>query len=198
MLLNIILPYPLTSHIHEQNIFQTTEVVVGGCGWRKYVGYVIQFKIGIEYRDMVPRPRLVCQEPGVPGKSKRGLGSMSRYSAQIFICFIACIFHWFYSSVGSVGNFAGLLPCTVPSAIVHCNQNKGDHQTQRQVCHRTDEANRYTGWNMYQWEVFSAGAKWMESFIAYQWVISLYFSPESRLTLGMLGLGQVSLFCKFN
>ena len=30
--------------------------------------------------------------PGVPDKSSRGLGSMSRYSAQILICFIAHIF----------------------------------------------------------------------------------------------------------
>ena len=65
-----------------------------------------QIKICAEYRDMLPRPRLVCQEPGlrpiarspdVPDKSCRGLspgswqtslglGSMSRYSAQILIC----------------------------------------------------------------------------------------------------------------
>ena len=63
--------------------------------------FVIQIKICAEYRDMLPRPRLVCQEPGlrpigrspgVPDKSSRGLGSMSRYSAQILICFIAYIF----------------------------------------------------------------------------------------------------------
>ena len=88
-----------------------------------------QIKICAEYRDMLPRPRLVCQEPGVPDKSSRGLGTMSRYSAQIFICFIAYIFHFFYSSVGLVGNFAGLPSCTVPSAIVHCNQNEAGHQT---------------------------------------------------------------------
>ena len=66
--------------------------------------FVIQIKIGAEYRDMLPRPRLVCQEPGlrpigrspgVPVKSSRGLGSMSRYSAQILICFIAYIFPFF-------------------------------------------------------------------------------------------------------
>ena len=65
------------------------------------VGIIIQIKICAEYRDMLPRPRLVCQEPGlrpigrspgVPDKSSRGLGSMSRYSAQILICFIAYIF----------------------------------------------------------------------------------------------------------
>ena len=62
---------------------------------------LIQIKICAEYRDMLPRPRLVCQEPGlrpigrspgVPDKSSRGLGSMSRYSAQILICFIEYIF----------------------------------------------------------------------------------------------------------
>ena len=67
---------------------------------------IIQIKICAEYRDMLPRPRLVCQEPGlrpigrspgVPDKSSRGLGSMSRYSAQILICFIAYIFSIFNS-----------------------------------------------------------------------------------------------------
>ena len=101
--------------------------------------HVIQIKICAEYRDMLPRPRLVCQEPGlrpigrspgVPDKSSRGLGSMSRYSAQILICFIAYIFLiFFHSSVGLVENFAGLPVCTVPSAIVHCNQNEAGHQT---------------------------------------------------------------------
>ena len=64
---------------------------------------IIQIKICAENRDMLPRPRLVCQEPGlrpigrnpsVPDKSSQGLGSMSRYFAQILICFIAYIFHF--------------------------------------------------------------------------------------------------------
>ena len=110
--------------------------------WYIYIDryiYNIQIKICAEYRDMLPRPRLVCQEPGlrpigrspgVPDKSSRGLGSMSRYSVQILICFIAYICHCFvYSSVGLVGNCAGLPSCTVPSAIVHCNQNEAGHQT---------------------------------------------------------------------
>ena len=93
----------------------------------------IQIKICAEYRDMLPRPRLVCQEPGlrpigrspgVPDKSSRGLGSMSRYSAQILICFIAYIFSIFNFSVGLVGNLAELWPCTVPPATVHCYQNE--------------------------------------------------------------------------
>ena len=100
--------------------------------------FIIQIKICAEYRDMLPRPRLVCQEfglrpigwsPGVPDKSSRSLGSMSLYSVQILICFIACIFIFLNSSVGLVGNFAGLPVCTVPFAIVHCNQNEAGHQT---------------------------------------------------------------------
>ena len=93
----------------------------------------IQIKICAEYRDMLPRPRLVCQEPGlrpigrspgVPDKSSRGLGSMSQYSAQILICFIAYIFSIFNFSVGLVGNLAELPPCTVPPATVHRYHNE--------------------------------------------------------------------------
>ena len=36
---------------------------------------------------------------------------------------------FFYSSVRLVGNFAWLPQCTVPSALVHCNQNEAVHQT---------------------------------------------------------------------
>ena len=99
--------------------------------------FIIQSKICAEYRDVLPRPRLVCQEPGlrpigrspgVPDKSSRGLGSMSRYFAQTLICFIAYIF-LFHSSVDLVGNLEGLLACTVLSVIVHCNQNEAGHQT---------------------------------------------------------------------
>ena len=98
------------------------------------VEYDIQIKTCAEYRDMLPRQRLVSQEPGlrsigrnpdVSDKSSRCLGSMSRYSAHIWNCFIAYILLYFYSSVG----LAGLPTCTVPSAIVHCNQNEAGHQT---------------------------------------------------------------------
>ena len=97
------------------------------------ISFSIQIKIYAEYLDMLPRPRLVCQEPwlrpigrspGVPDKSSGGLGSMSRYSAQILICFIAYIFHLFYTCVGLAGNFAGLPSCPVPSATVYCHQNE--------------------------------------------------------------------------
>ena len=45
-----------------------------------------QIKICAEYRDMLPRPRLDLS--GTPGLRLIGLGSMSRYSAQILICII--------------------------------------------------------------------------------------------------------------
>ena len=58
-----------------------------------------QIKICAEYRDMLPRPRLdLSGTPGLrpiglsPGswQTSLGLGSMSRYSAQILIC-ITCM-----------------------------------------------------------------------------------------------------------
>ena len=68
-----------------------------------------QIKICAEYRDMLPRPRLdLSGTPGLrpiglsPGswQTSLGLGSMSRYSAQILICIIRiswqlvqCIWH---------------------------------------------------------------------------------------------------------
>ena len=45
---------------------------------------------------------------------------------------------------------------------------------------------------------FSTGAKGMESFIAYLWVIVLYFSLKSGPIAGMLELGKVRLIWKFN
>ena len=63
--------------------------------WRMYA--IKQIKICAEYRDMLPRPRLdLSGTPGLqpiglsPGswQTSLGLGSMSRYSAQILICII--------------------------------------------------------------------------------------------------------------
>ena len=88
----------------------------------------IQIKICAEYRDMLPRPRLVCQEPGlrpigrspgVPDKSSRGLGSMSRYSAQILICFIAYIFLIFFSFLCGFG-WELCRTVSMHSALCHC------------------------------------------------------------------------------
>ena len=64
-----------------------------------------QIKICAEYRDMLPRPRLdLSGTPGLrpiglsPGfwQTSLGLGSMSRYSAQILICItmIATYSYW--------------------------------------------------------------------------------------------------------
>ena len=60
-----------------------------------YENIIIQIKICAEYRDMLPRPRLVCQEPGlrpigrspgVPDKSAEGLekqlGGLYKYCAN--------------------------------------------------------------------------------------------------------------------
>ena len=99
---------------------------------------IIQIKICAEYRDMLPRPRLVCQEPGlrwigrsrgVPDKSRRGLGNMSRYSARMLICFIAYIFLLLFLCGFGWELCRTVSMCTVPSAIVHCNQNEAGHQT---------------------------------------------------------------------
>ena len=96
-------------------------------------GYsVYKYKICAVYRDMLPRPTLVCQEPG-----------------QILISLLHTFFICLYSSVGLVANFAGLPSCTVPSAVVHCNQNEAGHQTIK--------APRMLSW----------GASWIKHFLAF-------------------------------
>ena len=91
--------------------------------------FIIQIKICAEYWDMLPRPRLVCQEPGlrsigrssgVPDKSSPGLGSISRYSAQILICFIAYIFPFFiplWVLLGTLQDY-NHAQCPLPLSIV--------------------------------------------------------------------------------
>ena len=70
--------------------------------WKMYA--IKQIKICAEYQDMLPRPRLdLSGTPGLrpidlsPGswQTSLGLGSMSRYSAQILIC----ITNVFYFSI---------------------------------------------------------------------------------------------------
>ena len=125
-------------HLRDRTCILTN--FTGFESWRSHQWWnSIQIKICAESRDMLPRPRLVCQEPGlrpigrspgVPDKSSRGLGSMSRDSAQILFVLYSIHFPiFFHSSVGLVGNFAWRPVCTVPSAIVHCNQNEAGHQT---------------------------------------------------------------------
>ena len=83
-----------------------------------------QIKICAEYRNMLPRPRLdLSGTPGLrpiglsPGswQSSLGLGSMSRYSAQILICIIISKLEWH----SSTGNFT-----SDTSAISHWNYLK--------------------------------------------------------------------------
>ena len=96
-------PSPSSKYSVQENVYEGVKCSNGTQFVRPQ--FVIQIKICAEYRDMLPRPRLVCQEPGlrpigrspgVPDKSSQGLGSMSRYSAQILICFIAYIFLIFF------------------------------------------------------------------------------------------------------
>ena len=73
--------------------------------WKKFrkIYAIKQIKICAEYRDMLPRPRLDLS--GIPGlrpiglspgswQTSLGLGSMSRYSAQILIRIIHTYYHW--------------------------------------------------------------------------------------------------------
>ena len=84
-----------------------------------------QIKICAEYRDMLPRPRLdLSGTPGLrpiglsPGswQISLGLGSMSRYSAQILICIIntsvGFTLHLSETQYGSI-----VYPC-VPDTVV--------------------------------------------------------------------------------
>ena len=107
---------------------QTWTLATSRNRWNTSFLSVIQIKICAEYRDMLPRPMPVCQEPllrpigrssGVPDIFSRGLGSMSRYSAQILICFIAYIFHcliplWVWLETSQNCHHA---QCSLPLAI---------------------------------------------------------------------------------
>ena len=100
-----------------------------GSGWLINLIIVLAIDIQIKvctYRNMLPRPRLVWQEPelrpirripGVPDKFSRGLCSVYRYSAQILICFIAYISNFLF-----LCGFAWELCRTtaMQSALCHC------------------------------------------------------------------------------
>ena len=82
--------------------------------WKNGKMYAIkQIKICAEYRDMLPRPRLdLSCTPGLrpiglsPGswQTSLGLGSMSRYSAQILICITLNQIHQFSYKLIGIGN----------------------------------------------------------------------------------------------
>ena len=172
---------------------------------------------------MVPRPRLVCQEPGlrpigrspgVPDKSSRSLGSMSRYSAEILICFIAYIFNFLF-----LCGFGWEL-CRTPSmhsALCHCpllsewGWSSDNQSSQHALLMCSWPIKTLSGLYMYATDWWNWQIKWMKSVsvggfqyknqvngesFAYLWVILLYFSLESRLIPAKLELGQVRLFWK--
>ena len=112
--------------------------------------------------------------------------------------------------MGLVGICAGLPSRTVPSAIVHCNQNEAGHQTIKapsMPCWSAASPWKHPlafmprGW--WNWRIKSV-SMWSYQyenqvngeFFAYLWVILLYFSLESRLIPAMLELGKVRLFWK--
>ena len=139
--------------------------------------YSIQIKICAEYRDMLPRPRLVCQEPGprpiggspgVPDKS-----SQSWYSVQILICFIAYIFQFFIPLWVWLGILQNChhTKCPLPLSIVIrmrlvIKQSKlpaclaevqlGHVNTLWHLCHRTGEI----GLNLFQEPFEWRGSLW--------------------------------------
>ena len=180
--------------------------------------FIMQIKICAEYRDMLPRPRLVCQEPGlrpigrtpgVPDKSSRGLGRMSWYSAHILICFIAYIFLFFIPLWVWLGTLQDCqyAQCPLPLSIVIrmrlvIRQSKlpaclAEVQLAHQnilwhLCHRlvklTDKWMKSVSMGSFQYKNRVSG----ESF-AYLWVILLHFSLESRPDSSSVGISQVVL-----
>ena len=67
-----------------------------------------------------PRPRGLVRNPGVPDKPPEALGNMSRYSAQVLICFIAYIFQFvqFLCGLGWEPCISGLPRRPLPQSSV--------------------------------------------------------------------------------
>ena len=140
----------------------------------------------------------------VPDKSNRGLGSMSRCSAQILICFIAYIFH-FYSSVGLVGTLQDChhAQCPLPlSIVIKMGMVIGQSYIPACLAEVQPWWKHFVAFMPQDW--LNWQIKWMKfvSMGSFQYksqssfCILLYFSPKSRLIAGMLELGQVWLFSK--
>ena len=97
-----------TVHLHGSSPAKVPTKPQRNKTWKMYA--IKQIKICAEYRDMLPRPLLdLSGTPGlrpiglIPGswQTSLGLGSMSRYSAQILICILesglwihVCVFTW--------------------------------------------------------------------------------------------------------
>ena len=140
-----------------------------------------------------------------------GLGSMSRYSAQILICFTAYIFPFLF-----LCGFGWELcrTATMHSALCHCNcnQNEAGHQTIKAPSMPCWGAagpwkKHYISFMPHDWSNWQM--KWMKyvslgsfqyknevngEFFAYLWIILLYFSLESRLIPAVMEFGQFRWF----
>ena len=174
--------------------------------------FAIQIKICAEYWDMLPRPRLVCQEPGVPYKSSLGLGSMFRCSTQILICFIAYIFLFFIPLWVCLGTLQDCqnAQCALPFPIA-IRMRLVIRQSKLPACHADVQlAHQNTLWHLYHRLVkltdkmdeictsFQYKNRVNGESFAYLWVTLLYFSLEYRLIPAVLELGKVRLFLKIN
>ena len=89
-----------------------------------------QIKICAEYRDMLPRPRLdLSGTPGLrpiglsPGswQTSLGLGSMSRYSAQILICILQATIDHHGPSI-HYGHYTASINCCKKHSIATITQ----------------------------------------------------------------------------
>ena len=166
---------------------------------------------------MLPRPRLVCQEPGlrpigrspgVPDKSSRGLGSMSRYSTQILICFIAYIFYFFIPLSVWLGTLQDCnhTECPLPLSIV-IRMRLVIRQLKFPAClAEVQLAHEINSLAFMPQDWWNRQIKWIKNasmgsyqyknqfngeLFAYLWVSLLYFSLESRLNPAVSELGQV-------
>ena len=142
---------------------------------------------------------------GVPDKNRWGLGSMSQYSTQIWICCTANIFPFFYSSVGLVMNLAGLPPCTLPLSIAIRMRLLNAKSNLQHTLLRHSRVKTFSG--IYATALVRLADKMDETCInvhfsvheprvwrgvfAHLWIILVHFNPEPRLISGVLELGQV-------
>ena len=104
-------------------------------GIKKWKMYAIkQIKICAEYRDMLPRPRLdLSGTPGLrpiglsPGswQTSLGLGSMSRYSAQILICIIQI--WWTFRFALSLPTFNHVIATSIQFTGISCEWHDNWH-----------------------------------------------------------------------
>ena len=80
-----------------------------------------QIKICAEYRDMLPRPRLVCQEPGlrpigqVPGEPGKSSRDLSLFYSIRFPFLLLCGFGWELCRTATMQMHSALCHCILLS-----------------------------------------------------------------------------------